>query len=794
MRILAIVVIFLIHPWCYSQFVPVSVMEINKPEGLTYAANYYFNKWYTISTITPSMSNYDDKTTLTFSISPSLPTGLYFDTSNGQISGTPTDYDISGTTYTITASNQAGSSQTTTDIFVVPADHTWSGNAFPDTNWSTGANWVGMNPPTNIDSALFDNYCSSSGGGCNATIDVSIDIDDLQMKPDYTGTITQSGAVTLNFGSNSRSSPYGIVMEGGTFVGGSGDITMDVLQLTAGTFTATSGNLRIGYNAQWGSTEESWVRIGVTFNHNNGTVIFDPTGNNSAFRKNHEIELDQTWALYNLEFDIDSGTTLADGEVSGNYMRIRGTVGAISVANELHFRDGWGQYGTIQFYGNDVYFHCDAPTYDKCSDTTRDLDGPGPGGITELQFLGASAQTYSYDAGADSWASFTINNSNGVTTSSTGDFSIPGIVVDNGNFSAPASSDLYLFRQTGHAWRDVDRGIDLNGTGTFTHNNSTIIANSHTYYSDSRNCLRFTDDITLYNLTVDCAAGSTYGNTDVGVDLDSGVDLIIENDLRVIDGKFDGGGTQSTITVRGDYYRECSQQTPGHNCADQDDGNIAYIFDTSGSTINIAQGADQNVSGNLVFYRIDPGPGGTVTLNGGLTTFGSNSDLNVVSGTFHLNSGSGMLVGDQLINNGAITCAAGAFIQVENGSISGTPGAGNDPTCYSTSPSDPTLPGTLDWANFTGSSSEETITDINFAVRLQISVTHTLGAPVIEWRGSNDSWNTIGNGASATPTFIAGETLQFRTNGGTSGDTATITITNQSDGGAAVDTIIATVP
>ncbi len=769
-------------------------MEIKKPEGLSYAANYYFNKWYSISTITPSMTNYDAKTTLTFSINPALPAGLTFDTSNGQITGTPTEYDIAGTTYTITASNQAGSSQTTTDIFIVPANHTWSGNAFPDTSWSTGANWVGMNAPTNLDSAIFDSYCNSFGGGCNATINTNIDIDDLQMKADYAGTVTQNGAVTLNFGDDSRYNSYGIVMEGGTFVGGSGDITMDVLQLTAGTFTATSGTLRIGYNAQWGKSEDSWVRSGVTFNHNNGTVIFDPTGNNSAYRENLEIELDQTWALYNLEFDIDSSTTLSDGEVSGHYMEIRGTVGTISVANELHFRDGWGQYGTIEFYGSDVYFHCDAPTYDKCSDTIRNIDGPGPGGITQLQFLGTSAQTYSYDAGADSWVAFVVNNANGVTTSSTGDFSIPGIVVDNGNFSAPASSDLYLFRQTQHAWRSVDRGIDLNGTGTFTHNNSTIIANSHTYYSDSRNCLRFTDDITLYNLTMDCAAGSTYGNTSVGIDLDSGVDLIIENDLRIIDGRFDGGNTQSSITVRGDLYRECAQQNPGHACADQDLGNIAYIFDTSGSTINIAQGADQGVSGNLVFYRIDPGSGGTVTLNGVLTAFGSNSDLNVNSGTFHLSSGSGMIVSDQLINNGAITCATGAFVQVEGGSISGTPGAGNDPACYGISPPDSTLPGTLDWADFTGTSSEETITGINVGIRLQISVTHTLGSPVIEWRGSNDSWSSLGNGASTTPFFISGESLQFRTNGGTSGDTATITIINQSDGGAAVDTITATVP
>jgi len=55
-----------------------------------------------------------------YSISPSLPSGLSLNTTTGVISGTPTVTDMSGTTYTVTASNSAGTRTASATITILP--------------------------------------------------------------------------------------------------------------------------------------------------------------------------------------------------------------------------------------------------------------------------------------------------------------------------------------------------------------------------------------------------------------------------------------------------------------------------------------------------------------------------------------------------------------------------------------------------------------------------------------------------------------------------------------------------
>ncbi|MBL0014702.1 MAG: T9SS type A sorting domain-containing protein [Flavobacterium sp.] len=83
------------------------------PTALSYTTPNVFTLGNTIADLTPVVSG----TVLSYSISPSLPNGLSFDTSTGIISGTPTA--ISSTaTYTVTAFNSGGSASFDVEITV----------------------------------------------------------------------------------------------------------------------------------------------------------------------------------------------------------------------------------------------------------------------------------------------------------------------------------------------------------------------------------------------------------------------------------------------------------------------------------------------------------------------------------------------------------------------------------------------------------------------------------------------------------------------------------------------------
>ncbi|MCB1179661.1 MAG: putative Ig domain-containing protein, partial [Leptospiraceae bacterium] len=92
-----------------------SVDPANLPAAFTYpTTNLTFYQNYPISASSPTVAG----TGITYSINPSLPAGLTFNTTTGAISGTPTATQAS-TAYTITATNSYGSTSTTINISVV---------------------------------------------------------------------------------------------------------------------------------------------------------------------------------------------------------------------------------------------------------------------------------------------------------------------------------------------------------------------------------------------------------------------------------------------------------------------------------------------------------------------------------------------------------------------------------------------------------------------------------------------------------------------------------------------------
>ena len=100
------------------------------PSSLTYSpSSFTLTKGTAMTTVTPTASG---GAITTWSVSPSLPSGLSLNASTGAISGTPTAV-TSSATYTVTASNTGGS--TTADVTIVvndvaPSSLTYSPNSF----------------------------------------------------------------------------------------------------------------------------------------------------------------------------------------------------------------------------------------------------------------------------------------------------------------------------------------------------------------------------------------------------------------------------------------------------------------------------------------------------------------------------------------------------------------------------------------------------------------------------------------------------------------------------------------
>jgi len=116
--------------------VTITVNDI-APSSIVYSGNpFTLTKDSAMTTATPSTSG---GAVTSWSISPSLPSGLSFNTSTGAISGTPTTI-TSTTTYTVTASNTGGSTTTTVTIVVndaPPSGVTYSGSPFTLTKGTT---------------------------------------------------------------------------------------------------------------------------------------------------------------------------------------------------------------------------------------------------------------------------------------------------------------------------------------------------------------------------------------------------------------------------------------------------------------------------------------------------------------------------------------------------------------------------------------------------------------------------------------------------------------------------------
>ncbi|MBS1526453.1 MAG: T9SS type A sorting domain-containing protein [Bacteroidetes bacterium] len=132
-----------------------------------------------------------------YTISATLPSGLTFTVTNGNISGTPTATS-SMVTYTITGYNANGSGSTTVSIAVGQRNN-WTGSV--SSNWSTAGNWSLGYVPTAYDNA----YIAGGSGytGPDPTVTTSVSVAIVQFgtsnpSPYITLTINSGATLTIN--------------------------------------------------------------------------------------------------------------------------------------------------------------------------------------------------------------------------------------------------------------------------------------------------------------------------------------------------------------------------------------------------------------------------------------------------------------------------------------------------------------------------------------------------------------------------------------------------------------------
>lgn len=323
---------------------------------------------------------------------------------------------------------------------------------------------------------------------------------------------------TYNNTSTARFAHLRVNKAAGSVSAGVGTTNFLVQQFTldAGTFNAPSGSFNIG--GFWSGNPTLFVVNGGTFNHNNGTVQFDPDMTDCA-QRTATLSTPTAVTFYNLIIDVD------DVSCNEDIFSISGA-NSVIVENDFTQTDGYVNTGTVEVRGN-VYLQAGA-------------DG---GTATILMNHPSANQTYNNTSTAR-FAHLRVNKAAGSVSPGVGttSFFVQQFTLDAGTFNAPTGSF-----NVGGFWAGSPTLFTLSG-GTFNHNNGTV-----RFDPDMTDCAQRTatmntpSTVTFYNLIIDVDDVSC--NEDIFA-VSGASSVIVENDFT----QFDGYVNTGTVEVRGNVY------------------------------------------------------------------------------------------------------------------------------------------------------------------------------------------------------------------------------------------------
>ena len=428
----------------------------------------------------------------------------------------------------------------------------------------------------------------------------------------FTGAFAQTGG-TFTWGDGTLTTSAAFTQSGGTFNGGTGTVDLNSdFTLSGGTFVSTTGNLQVG--------RVFTHTAGGTFNHNNGTVVYD--GGSRTMNVS-------TVEMFN-NFTVTATTATTFTIAAGDTIVVWGT---------LTLTDGLVATGTLEARGNVV------------------VNAGFDGGTALLNFAGTANQTYA-GGGDELDGDVTINKPAGTVT-----------LTANATLSA-GTQDLFITSGTlDLAGFNINVGLTLwvQANGTLRLQGSETITTSGVVPS-SGGTIRYYGSNPAYTL-------KNYAYTNLIIDGGSSTVFSFPASITTIETLT----LNNSVTALAGF--DLTAATLVNNATLRLQGNEAVSITTMDTDSGAVEYVGRNVSETLVLNDFGGTDYFNLTLNDtnvNKATFSSNAAKSV-AGAFNVSSGTYDANGNTTAVTGLTTASGGTYLaststQTFNGglTVSGT--------------------------------------------------------------------------------------------------------------------------